>query len=88
MSHRWIYNGHQDETTKILSIYCSKIIQSVPKSYIWVLKTRTEERSLNLYKVTDFDHPEDIKAFDYALINSNALQEKELATFYGLGRSY
>lgn len=88
MSHRWVYNGHQDETTKIRSIYCSKIIHANPKSYIWVVKTRDEERSLNLYKVTDFDHPEDIKAFNYALTNSNALQEKELATFLQTGRSY
>lgn len=88
MSHKWIYSGHQDEGTKIKSIYCSKILQNISKSYIWILKTTTEEKSLSLYNVSDFQHPQDIKAFNYAVANSNALEQKEMNKYVDVGRGY
>lgn len=88
MSHQWIYSGHQDESTKIKSIYCSKIVQNISKSYIWRLKTATEDKSLSLYNVNDFQHPQDIKAFNYAVANSNALEQKEMNKYVDVGRGY
>jgi heme-binding NEAT domain protein len=88
MSHKWIYSGHQDESAKIKSIYCSKIVQHVSKSYIWSLKTTSEEKLLSSYNLTDFQHPQDIKAFNYAIANSNALEEKEMNNYFETGRGY
>jgi hypothetical protein len=85
MSYQWIYNGHEDETAKIVKIYCSRIVPTVPVTYMWLVKTKNgEERSLNSYKESDFDNAEDMKAFNYALTNSSQLDKKELQKYLEL----
>jgi hypothetical protein len=85
MSHQWIYNGHQDDAAKIVKIYCSRIIPSVPITYMWLVKTKNgEERPLNSYKESDFDNVEDVKAFNYALTNSSQLDKRELQKYLEL----
>jgi hypothetical protein len=85
MSYQWIYNGHEDETAKIVKIYCSRIVPTVPVTYMWLVKTKNgEERSLNSYKESYFDNAEDMKAFNYALTNSSQLDKKELQKYLEL----
>ena len=85
MSYQWVYSGHQDETSKIIKIYCSRIVPSVPVTYIWSVKTNDgEERPLGFYKESDFDNAEDVKAFNYALTNLAMLEQKELKKYLEL----
>jgi hypothetical protein len=85
MSYQWVYSGHQDDSAKIIKIYCSRIVRTVPAKYIWLVKTKDgEEKSLGAYKITDFDNSEDIKAFNYAVTNSSQLDQKELQNYLDL----
>jgi hypothetical protein len=85
MSHQWVYNGHEDETAKIVKIYCSRIVPTVPITYLWIVKTKDgEEKPLGFYKESDFDNAEDVKAFNYALTNSSQLDKKELQKYLDL----
>jgi len=85
MSSHWKYDGHEDKSTQIRSIYCSKVIHNVPPVFIWMVVLEGGiERSLGSFHESDFLHEEDKKALNYALKNFEALNQKELDKYYNL----
>ncbi len=85
MSASWLYQGHTDPETKIASIYCSKVIQGVPPTFLWTIVFKDgAERPLGALKEVDFEHEEDKKAYKYAVENSSKLVDKELQKYLNL----
>jgi len=83
MSYNWKYDGHNDDTTKIHSIYCARIIQRFPPIYIWLIKLKDgTEKVIDAYSKEDFEHAEDIKAFEYSKQNAADLNTKELEKYF------
>ena len=82
MSNTWKYDGHSDNTTKIESIYCSRIIKQFPPLYIWLILLKDgTEKVIDAYTKADFEHDEDIKAFERAKLNSSELNTNELEKY-------
>ena len=83
MSYNWKYDGHNDSNTKIQSIYCSRVIQRFPPIYVWLIKLKDgTEKVIDAYTTKDFEHEEDLKAFEYSKKNSSYLNTKELEKYF------